>query len=131
MPFRSLELPLGEVESKEDVLVDAIAGTLKVWLGRALRGTAFAGGPASFELADGWALRLRDRPDAPSCCFSSATINKFGLGGTSPFGIGEYGRGVEDGEKEETCRSMTNSCVAFVNFAISFRSVAERLCADP
>jgi hypothetical protein len=29
--------------------------------------------------------------------------------------IGEYGRGVVDGENDETCRSITNSCVAFVN----------------
>lgn len=29
--------------------------------------------------------------------------------------MGEYGRGVVDGENDETCRSITNSCVAFVN----------------
>ena len=41
--------------------------------------------------------------------------------------MGEYERieGVGAGEKEETWRSMTNSCVAFVSFTIFVRSVDE------
>lgn len=48
--------------------------------------------------------------------------------------MGEYGRmlGVGAGEKDETWRSMTNSCVAFVSVTIFVRSVDDSwlgLCA--
>ena len=36
--------------------------------------------------------------------------------------MGEYGLGVEGDENDETCNNVTNSCVAFVNFAKSLQS---------
>jgi hypothetical protein len=55
-------------------------------------------------------LRLLDKfaPSRPSSAIN-ATAD-----GAKIAVKGEYGRGV-DGENDETCRSITNSCVAFVN----------------
>lgn len=89
--------------------------------------------------AGGCALRLRDRPEEICSCKDlsacSIVIDPLAalelatgvMADVTPLGMGEYGRGVDEGENDETCRRMTNSCVAFVNFAISFLSCAERL----
>ncbi len=78
---------------------------------------------ANLELADGTTLRLRERlaPRRPS--------SNIICGAIAPT-IGEYGRGV-GGEKEETCNSMTYSCVAFVSFTILVRRVEDNGCVDP
>jgi len=81
---------------------------LKDWFGRALRGAAI--GPQSFNVFGCVELRLLDKlaPSRPST--PTADGDKTAV-------MGEYGRGVVDGdgENDETCKSITNSCVAFVN----------------
>ena len=85
---------------------------------------------SSFDPADGFALRLRERfdPKRPS----SIPGVGVGVGRGEPCAalrptIGENERrpGVGACENEETCRRMTNSCVAFVSCTILVRSVDE------
>ena len=45
--------------------------------------------------------------------------------------MGEYGRGVDAGEKEDTCRSITKSCVALVSFTMFIRRADESVWAVP
>lgn len=50
--------------------------------------------------------------------------------GACPFPfIGEYGRGVDDGENEETWSRITNSSVALVSLTILLRKVDDTDCA--
>ena len=82
---------------------------------------------ASRELGAGTALRLRERfaPRRPS---SSENIGDAacgeGVGGSTPT-MGEYGRGVDEDENDETCRSMMYSCVALVSVTMCVRSGEE------
>lgn len=95
---------------------------LKVWLcGSALRGPSRTEG-ASFELGDGFTLRLRDRfaPSRPS------STPSWGVSGLT---MGEYGRGVW--ENEDTCSSMTYSWVAFVSLTMLDRSSDDSGCEVP
>lgn len=135
-PLRSREFVLADVPEADAA---PRVGILKDWFGKALRGAAEDAGADSLVEAGGCALRLRDRPDETCNCkdlspFSTAmdplAVLEPATGVMAdvwPLGMGEYGRGVDEGEKDETCKRITNSCVAFVNFAISFRSCAERL----
>lgn len=98
---------------------------MKVVCGRALRGGSFIGG-RFFVATAAMALRLRERlaPSRPSSTdgwwlwFASTTM-------------GEYGRGFGAGENEETCRSITKSCVALVSFTMFVRNADERVCVLP
>lgn len=45
--------------------------------------------------------------------------------------IGEYGRGVLEGENDDTCRSMTNSCVELVRATILERRSGKTACEEP
>lgn len=88
---------------------------------------------SSFAPDDGLALRLRDmfEPKRPS------SMTGIGVGsGDAPSPtpaprptMGEYERnpGVGAGENDETWRSITNSCVAFVSCTIFVRRVDERV----
>ena len=79
----------------------------------------------SILIPDGFAFLLRDRfePSRPSSNAEGGT----GAGVEGRPTMGEYERrpGVGAGENEETWRSMTNSCVAFVRCTIFARSVTE------
>ena len=73
------------------------------------------------------ALRLRDRFDVSRPSSIPGVEGRGECCGTPKPTIGEYERrpGVGAGEKEDTWRSMTNSCVAFVSRTIFVRSVDE------
>ena len=85
---------------------------------------------SSFELPTGPAARFRDKfePSRPSSSRpgDGCAPTTEAAAAAKPT-IGEYERieGVGAGENEETCRRMTNSCVAFVSCTILVRSVDE------
>jgi hypothetical protein len=88
-------------------------------------------GTASFRVLGCWVLRLRER-FVPSLKFSSLFPLPAPLANcASPLVTGEYGRGVVEGEKDETCKSMTNSCVELVRATILARRSGNSACEEP
>ena len=87
----------------------------------------------NLEPPNGVPLRFRERFDASRPSSSPGVRRGVGSGDACAARptMGEYERkpGVGAGENEETCRSMTNSCVAFVSFTIFVRRVNDSGCA--
>jgi hypothetical protein len=80
---------------------------------------------ASFKAEPGITLRFREKL-APSRESSGPPEELRGLEcGKDGLDMGEYDRGVDEGENDDTWRSMTNSSVEFVSVTILLRNADE------
>lgn len=100
-------------------------GILNDCIGRALRGASRTrGGTTTFSPLPACALRLlvKEGPRRENSSAGGESIPACIGDGT----MGENGRGVEDGEYDDTCSKITSSDVAFVSFAMALRNVEDR-----
>ena len=102
-----------------------VDGIMNDCAGRALRGPSRCSVVGNLTLDEVCVLLLRDRLDPSWLSFCCTTL----VGSRGKLTIGENDLGV-DGEKDDTCKSMANSSVAFVSPTMPLRNTDGTSCAS-